>query len=138
MEAQLREIDDRLGHVDYNDPFNNAEYSKQRIAEFNKVTGWEFTEDDINLIDFFLVSPEQIQVRLVFEEMYKDSSEKEWEIYKSCIEGHNYFKFNNTGEDVYKQINDWMQNKAERIYEVVKKNFPDVSPKMYFMKPLEF
>jgi hypothetical protein len=134
-QATLSGISDRLLHINTQDPFSNAELAKQRIAEFNKVTGWEFTENNINLIDFFLISPEQIQVWLVFEEMYKDSSEKEWEIYKSCIEG---LKFNNTGEDVYKQINDWMQNKAERIYEVVKKNFPDVSPKMYFMKPLEF
>lgn len=137
-QAQLRYIFDELLHVDYEDPFNNAEFAKKRIAEFNKVIGWEFTENDIKLIDFFLGDPDQIPVWLVFEKIYKDGFQKEWEIYKSVFEGEQHFEFKKEGEDVYKQINEWLQNKAERIYKVVKRNFPDVSPKMYSMPPLEW
>lgn len=136
--AQLRDIYDRLLHVDHQNLFNNAEYAKQRIAEFNKVTGWEFTEYDITLIDFFLGDPDQIPVWLVFEKIYKDSFEKEWEIYKSIFEGQQYVGLKKEGEDIYKQISEWLQNKAERIYKVVKKIFPDVSPKAHSTPPIEW
>lgn len=136
--AQLQEIDDRLGHVDYNDPFNNAEFARRRIAEFNKVTDLEFTEHNLELVDFFLSRPEQLPVWYVFEEIYKDSFQKEWGIYKSYFEGKTHLVFDKDNEDVYKQINEWMRNKAIRIYKVVRKNFPDVSPKMYSSTPLEF
>lgn len=137
MQAQLRDIYDRLLHYDDEDIFNTVELAKKRVVEFNKVTGWEFTENDIKLIDFFLGNPDQIPVWLVFEQMYKDGFQKEWEIYKSCFEGKQYVEFKKEGEDVYKQINEWLQNKAEHIYKVAKKNFPDVSPKMYSLKPIE-
>lgn len=137
-QAQLRDIYDRLLHVDHQDPFNNTEFAKQRIAEFNKVTGWEFTIQYRELVDFFLGDPEQIPVWLVFEQMYKDSFQKEWEIYKSCFKGEQYIEFKKEGEDVYKQINDWLQNKAERIYKVVKRNFPGLAPKEHSIVPLEW
>lgn len=135
--AHLRGIDDRLGHI-VDDSFATADFAKQRITEFNQVTGWEFTKHDIELIDFFLRYPEQLPVWFVFDEMYKDNSEKEWGIYKACFEGRNHREFNKEGEDRYKQTNDWMQNKAEQIYKVAKKLFPDVSPKRHAIKPLEF
>lgn len=138
IESQLREIDDRLGHVDYNDPFNNAEYARQRIDEFNNVTGFEFETHDIKLVDFFLIHPEQIPVWLVFEEVYKDGSPNEWQTYRFYLESVYLGQGSRVSENLEKQINDWMQNKAERIYEIVKKNFPDISPKMHSIKPLEF
>lgn len=137
-QAQLRYIFDLLLHVDYEDPFNNAEFAKKRIAEFNKITGWGVTEHDIRLIDFFLGHPDQIPVWLVFAQIHKDGFQKEWEIYKSIIEGKQYAEFKKEGEDIYKQINEWLQNKSERIYKVVKRNFPDVSPEMPSLIPLEF
>lgn len=135
--AQLRGIEDRVGHVDKN-PFFTANLARQRIDEFNLITGWEFTDDDIELIDFFLRYPEQLTVWFVFEQLYKDSSEKEWDIYEDCFEGRNHWEFNKSGEDVKKQINDWMQNKAEQIYKVVTKLLPDVPPKGHAIRPLEY
>lgn len=129
--AKLRDIDKRLSHIDYKNPFNNAEFAKQRIHEFNEVTGFEFSENDINLIDYLLFRPEQLAVWLMFDLVYRDNSETEWQTYKGYFES--YYIANFSTDDLKAREADlWLLEKAKRFYEIVKKNIQGVEPKPYY------
>lgn len=118
-EAQLQTVCRDL-QKDPSDPFNNVEMARQRIDEFNKVTGLDFSKDDLDLVDFFLWYPDQIAVWFVFEQIYKDDSPKEWDIY---MRYYNNTRYKNEDD---KQKYEWTLEKAKRIYEVVKKEFPQL------------
>lgn len=130
-QAKLRDIDARLGHIDYKDQFNNWEFSKRRIHEFNEVTGFDFSENDITLIDYLLVRPEQLPVWYMFNLVYGDNSETEWQTYKGYFES--YYIANFSTDDLKAREADlWLLEKAKRFYEIVKKNIQGVEPKSYY------
>lgn len=127
-EAQFKtikeELQDNLGN-----PLNNFELARQRIDEFNKITGLDFSVDeyDLDLVDFFLAHPDQLAVWFVFEQIYKDDSPNEWDVYMGYYKNM-HFKQQSLDD---KQVYEWTLEKAKRIYEIVQKVFPKLKTNSY-------
>jgi hypothetical protein len=132
IEAQLRQIRTDTGPDDESYlPSVRAEFVKQRIDAFNKITGWEFTEDDDKFIEYTIDNPEQLHVQLAFEEMDKDNWGKDWVEYRSVI-GFLKREQDKVGMMDNKSIDEmekWTSEKAGSVYDWVKTHIPGVMPK---------
>lgn len=124
--AKLREIDTRLNHSIRDDPFLNAQFAQDRLDEFNQVTGWDFGEGDLELVDELLMNPELLPVLVVFNSLYKENCQREWETFKSYY--RNYYRLYSFKEQKDKKAYQWILEKAEHIYKTAEKQNPDVLP----------
>ena len=67
----------------------------------------------------------------MFNLVYGDNSETEWQTYKGYFES--YYIANFSTDDLKAKVaNLWLLEKAKRFYEIVKKNIQGVEPKPYY------
>jgi hypothetical protein len=133
IEAQLRHIRTTTGPDDESDPpFTRADFAQQRIDAFNKITGWEFTEYELEFIEYVIDNPERLHVQLAFEEMDRDNWHKDWWEYKSVIRFLEYrYEFSKTDEKRYEEMDKWINEKAKGLYRWVETHIDHVTPKEF-------
>jgi hypothetical protein len=130
-EAQLRYIRTNTGPDDESDqPSVRAEFVQRRIDAFNEITGWEFTEDDYEFIEYMIDNPEQLHVWLAFQEL-GDGWHEDWKKYQDAV----YFlrreqnKVNIAEDKKYEEVYKWTHEKAHIVCQWLKSRIPDIEPK---------
>jgi len=135
IEAQLRYIRIDTGPDDESYlPSVRAEFVRQRIEAFNKITGLEFTEDDeadYEFVEYIIDVPEQLHVWLALQEISKDDWYNDWEKYKSAVNFlvHEQSKDGKAEDKRYEEIYEWTYGKANIVCEWVWAHIPNVEPK---------
>lgn len=142
IEARLRRIRTELGPDDDSSysPMARADLSKQRIDAFNEITGWEFTVDDYELVEYFIDDPEHLHVWLAFEKLDEDHWEQDWRQFQSAVDfmKHGYRRVKDDENHKYKDVENWLGEKAKVLSKWVEKNIPGVEPKGYHYILLDF
>ena len=136
IEAHLRHIRTDTGPDDMSlQPSVRAKLVQQRIDAFNKITGWDFTEDDHELIENIIDNPEQLHIWLAFEEISNGNSGKAWIRYKATV---NFLELELKDDGIgkmdvktYDSMEKWTGEKAKSVYDWIKTHIPDVEPKAY-------
>lgn len=140
VEAQLRYIRTYTGPDDeFYPPSVRADFVQQRIDAFNKITGWESTEDDHEFIEYVIDNPEQLHVQLAFKEMNPDHWQKDWTEYKSVVSflKREQDKISKTDEKRYEEMDKWIMEKAKGVYKWVEAHIHHVTLKDYLI-PFDF
>jgi hypothetical protein len=136
IDAQLRHIRTTTGPDDESyQPSVRAEFVQQRIDEFNKITGWDFKEDDYKFIENIIDHPERLAIWLAFEETDNDDWRTHWMQYCSMVDfvEREQYKGGKIDDKKYEEIDRWINEKAKGIYEWVRGHIPDVTPKEYIL-----
>ena len=136
IEAHLRHIRTDTGPDNMAlQPSVRAKLVQQRIDAFNKITGWDFTEDDHELIENIIDNPEQLHIWLAFEEISNGNSGKAWIRYKATV---NFLELELKDDGIgkmdvktYDSMEKWTGEKAKSVYDWIKTHIPDVEPKAY-------
>jgi hypothetical protein len=136
IEAQLRHIRTDTGPDDMSyQPSVRAKFVQQRIDAFNKITGWDITEDDHELVENIVDNPEQLHIWLAFEEISNGDSGKAWIKYKVTVDflelELKQDKIGKMDVKTYEMMEKWTGEKAKSVYDWIKTHIPDVEPKEY-------
>lgn len=133
--AQLRYIRIDTGPDDESyTPSVRAEFVQQRIDAFNKIIGWELTEeDDYKFIEAVIDNPEQLHAWLAFEKLGNDDWRNDWWNYNSAVDflEREQGKVTKTDDKRYEGLDIWTNEKAKKVYDWIKTHIPDVEPKGY-------
>jgi hypothetical protein len=127
--AQLKHIRVATGPDDMSYlPSVRAEFSQQRIDAFNKITGWEFTEDNHEFVEYIIDNPQRLHVWLVLQEINSNDWSKMWEKYQEAIYflEHEQVRDNKTEDKKGKEIYEWTHEKADIVCQWIKARIPDV------------
>lgn len=124
--AQLRYIRIDTGPDDESySPSLRADMVKQRIDAFNKITGWEFSDqdkEDYEFVEYIIDNPNQLHVWLAFQEIGGDDWVEDWKKYKSVVD----LLHRKTEDKRYEEVLDWTYKKAEIIFKWVKERITDI------------
>lgn len=144
--ARLRHIRTDTGpdNESYSPPVK-ADFVKQRIDAFNKITDWEFTDEDMGdykFVEYIIDNPEQLHVWIALQEISSDDWHEDWEQYQRAVNFLEYEQDKNSKiEDArYEDIFKWTHGKASIVCQWVTANIPDIEPKdpdFYFKNPFD-
>lgn len=130
--AQLRHIRITTGPDDQSYlPSVRVNFVQQRIDQFNKITGWDFTEDDHEFIENIIDHPERLVIWLAFEETDNNDWRTHWLVYCSTVDflERILYRSDKIDDKKYEEMDRWVDEKAKSIYEWVRVHIPDVTPK---------
>lgn len=134
MEAQLRYVREIYGPDDDTELLSTrAEVVQIRINKVNEITGLKFTEKYSELIEYILDYPEYLYVWLALQKMEKRDWRDDLYQHRSVIEflRREFSEGSWAGGKFYEKLDDWAFSTAQKIYDWVKANIPDVTPKDY-------